>query len=110
MLGVTYKSAWFMCHRIREAMSPKTVWTSWRQKGRSSRADEKVISAARKKNKHVGKAQQARNIGGMGKQAVFALVERDGNVAFVPHRQHYRQDVTSSLIVENVSPPQIFSS
>jgi hypothetical protein len=23
MLGVTYKSAWFLCHRIREAMTPK---------------------------------------------------------------------------------------
>ena len=23
MLGVTYQSAWFMCHRIREAMTPK---------------------------------------------------------------------------------------
>jgi transposase-like protein len=22
MLGITYKSAWFLCHRIREAMSP----------------------------------------------------------------------------------------
>src|SRR5437660_1101407 len=24
MLGVTYKSAWFLCHRIREAMTPAT--------------------------------------------------------------------------------------
>jgi transposase-like protein len=24
MLGVTYKSAWFLCHRIREAMTPET--------------------------------------------------------------------------------------
>jgi transposase-like protein len=24
MLGVTYKSAWFLCHRIREAMNPAT--------------------------------------------------------------------------------------
>ncbi len=24
MLGVTYKSAWFLCHRIREAMAPIT--------------------------------------------------------------------------------------
>jgi transposase-like protein len=24
MLGITYKSAWFMCHRIREAMKPAT--------------------------------------------------------------------------------------
>lgn len=23
MLGISYKSAWFMCHRIREGMSPK---------------------------------------------------------------------------------------
>src|SRR5262245_46728022 len=23
ILGVTYKTAWFMCHRIREAMTPK---------------------------------------------------------------------------------------
>jgi transposase-like protein len=23
MLGITYKSAWFMCHRIREQMTPK---------------------------------------------------------------------------------------
>ena len=22
MLGVTYKTAWFLCHRIREAMTP----------------------------------------------------------------------------------------
>jgi hypothetical protein len=25
MLGVTYKSAWFLCHRIREAMTPKNI-------------------------------------------------------------------------------------
>src|SRR5215216_1860276 len=24
MLGITYKSAWFLCHRIREAMTPAT--------------------------------------------------------------------------------------
>ena len=26
MLGVSYKTAWFMCHRIREAMKPATNW------------------------------------------------------------------------------------
>ncbi len=25
MLGITYKSAWFMCHRIREAMKRGSV-------------------------------------------------------------------------------------
>ena len=27
MLGVTYKTAWFMCHRIREAMRSEPTWT-----------------------------------------------------------------------------------
>ncbi|GAC1532740.1 MAG: hypothetical protein NVS2B4_12820 [Ramlibacter sp.] len=26
MLGVTYKTAWFMCHRIREAMRSERTW------------------------------------------------------------------------------------
>jgi transposase-like protein len=34
MLGVTYKTAWFLCHRIREAMAPTVqtppAWRRWR--------------------------------------------------------------------------------
>ena len=31
MLGITYKSAWFMAHRIREAMKADYAQCSWRQ-------------------------------------------------------------------------------
>jgi transposase-like protein len=76
MLGVTYKTAWFLCHRIREAMAPATRGPLGGE-GKAVEADETYIGG-KEKNKHVGKRNK-RNIGGMGKQAVFALVDRDGH-------------------------------
>ena len=72
MLGVTYKSAWFMAHRIRYMMSQP----SFKQKlSGVIEADETYVGGKR------------RNQGGRGrpdayghKQAVFALVKRDGDV------------------------------
>jgi transposase-like protein len=76
MLGITYKSAWFMCHRIREAMTPKTR-NPLGGEGKAVEADETYIGG-KEKNKHVSKRNK-RNIGGQGKQVVFALVDRDGH-------------------------------
>ncbi len=76
MLGVTYKTAWFLCHRIREAMTPTTRGPLGGE-GKAVEADETYIGG-KEKNKHVGKRNK-RNIGGQGKQAVFALVDRDGH-------------------------------
>lgn len=75
MLGVTYKTAWFMCHRIREAMrddNPPPMGGD----GHIVEADEtyfgdKEVVAQRTKR---GKTR----IGG--KRAVVALVERGGSV------------------------------
>jgi transposase-like protein len=75
MLGITYKSAWFMAHRIREAMKPKTR-SPLGGEGKAVEADETYIGG-KEKNKHVSKRNKG-NIGGQGKQVVFALVERDG--------------------------------
>jgi hypothetical protein len=84
MLGVTYKSAWFMAHRIREAMrelNPGPIGGD----GKTVEADETYVGG-KERNKH-RKKRNADHIGGVGKEAVFSLVERGGKVRsqHIPH-------------------------
>src|ERR1700675_3975500 len=78
MLGFgSYRTAWFMSHRIREGMRPlKDDAGPKGGKGKIIEADETWIGG-KEKNKHVGKRNK-KNIGGAGKEAAFALVERGG--------------------------------
>lgn len=72
MLGVTYKTAWFMSHRIREAMRPKE-FTPMGGEGKTVEVDETIIGhveGANWKTKRGG--SQFRNI-------VLTLVERGGS-------------------------------
>jgi transposase-like protein len=78
MLGITYKSAWFMCHRLREAMRPMMGTEPMGGEGKFVEADETYVGG-KEKNKHVGKRKKG-NIGGVGKEIAFALVERGGKV------------------------------
>jgi transposase-like protein len=76
-LGITYKSAWFMAHRIREAMSlPPEAASPMGGEGKIVEADETVIGG-KEKNKHLSK-RNPKNIGAVGKQVAFTLVERGG--------------------------------
>lgn len=78
-LDVTYKTAWFMCHRIREAMAPGTGKAGpLGGSGKIVEADTTYIGG-KEKNKRLGK-RNAKNIGGSGKQIVHSLVERGGMV------------------------------
>jgi transposase-like protein len=80
MLGVTYKSAWFMAMRIREAMRQldPDILTPMGGTGKTIEADETFVGG-RERNKHAQK-RRSDNIGGMGKEAVFSVVERGGTV------------------------------
>lgn len=75
-VGITQKSAWFVCHRIREAMKKEPM--AGMLKGEIE-ADEKYIGARRPRYK--GTSKRGR---GTSKQAVMVLVERDGNVVAMP--------------------------
>ena len=75
MLGVTYKTAWFLCHRIREAMTTAASGPLGGS-GKIVEADETWIGG-KEANKHVGKRNK-KNIGGAGKRPVLALTERNG--------------------------------
>jgi transposase-like protein len=98
-LGVTYKTAWFMCHRLREAMTVDSA-APMGGEGKVVEADTSYVGG-KEKNKHVGK-RNAKNIGGAGKQIVHTLVERNGTA-----RSHHIANVTGKtlrpIIVQNVS-------
>jgi transposase-like protein len=98
-LGITYKSAWFMAHRIREAMkldAPEPMGGH----GKIIEADETYIGG-KEANKHRNKRSGHKDHLGS-KQAVVTLVERDGQA-----RSFHVANVTSktlrSVIVTNAS-------
>ena len=92
MIGVTYKTAWFLCHRIREAMDqadgngplggPETV----------VEADETYVG---------GKAKNRATRKPAPKKAVVALVERDGRARSF-HVANVNAKDLRGLIVTNV--------
>ena len=73
-LGVTYKTAWFMAHRIRYAMTqePLSLMVG------TVEADETYIGG-KEKNKHASKKLKLSK-GGLGKTIVFGMLQRGGKV------------------------------
>jgi transposase-like protein len=69
MLGVTYKTAWFLCHRIREAMDGANPTGPLGGEGITVEADETFVG---------GKAKNRAFRKPAPKKIVMALVERDG--------------------------------
>ena len=98
-LGVTYKTAWFMAHRIREAMrldAPEPMGGE----GKFIEADETYIGG-KESNKHSNKRNKHRDHLG-GKQAVVTLVERDG-VARSFHVANVNSKTLRRVIVKTAS-------
>ena len=81
-LDITYKSAWFMAHRIREAMRPNKP-DPLGGGNKVVEADETFVG---------GKAKNRKNKVPP-KEAVFALVERDGRVS-----SHHVPDVSRKTL------------
>ena len=71
MLGVTYKTAWFMCHRIREAMAPAKRGPIGGQ-NKVVESDETVIGG---KDEEPRLCEESRRK----KHTVLTLVDRDGD-------------------------------
>jgi transposase-like protein len=94
MLGFgSYRTAWFMMHRIRESMRelhPEDVGPLGGE-GKTVEIDETFVGGL-EKNKHRSKREHA-GTGGAGKEAVFSLVERGGKV-----RSHHVPAVTAATL------------
>lgn len=81
-LGVTLKTAWFMSHRIREAMRPGQDFGPMGGEGKVVEADETYVGG-KAKNMHRAKRNALPKGGNYGKEMVFSLVERGGEVRSV---------------------------
>jgi len=100
MLGISYKSTWFMCHRIREAMREGKFPSPMGGEGKIIEADETYIGG-KEKNKHVSKRRKS-NIGGVGKEIAFALVERGGKARSF-HVPAVNGDTLRPILVSQIS-------
>lgn len=88
MLGVTYKTAWFMTHRIREAFRDGKAVEALGGPNNVVEADETYIGG-KAKNRAFRKPRP--------KEAVFALVERDGRV-----RSRHVPNVTAKTLRKEI--------
>lgn len=89
-LGCTLKTAWFVSHRLREAMKDGRVSLIGGE-GKIIEADSSHVGG-KERNKHRSK-RNADHIGGVGKETVFALVERGGRV-----RSHHMPVVSAKTL------------
>lgn len=110
MLGVTYKTAWFMAHRIREAMK-EDVKSSGPigGEGKTVEADETYIGKretprvyARPRARKNWKPTKSGKSGGADKRIVVGLVERGGKARMF-HLQNATKDTVRDVLVRNVS-------
>lgn len=104
MLGVTYKTAWFMCHRIREAMRDDTPGPMGGS-GQVVEADETYFGKTEyqpKLNTRGEPFTKSGKSGPSGKRAVVALVERGGRVRSF-HVDKANAESVREIVVTNIS-------
>lgn len=77
-LGINYKSAWFVCHRVREAMKQEPLKSKLGSGGGIVEIDETWIGGKVQNNRHSAKTGTAGK-----KTIVMTLIERAGEVRTV---------------------------
>ncbi|NNC73652.1 MAG: IS1595 family transposase, partial [Sphingomonadaceae bacterium] len=92
MLGVTYKTAWFMMHRIREAMKDDSPTGGLGGQNKVVEADETYVGGKQRNRAHKPVKK---------KMAVVSLVERDGKARSF-HVANVNAKTIRPLIVTNV--------
>jgi transposase-like protein len=106
-LGLDYKSAWFMCHRIREAMRAGGLGPLGGE-GKIVEADETYYGKVDKANRRETKTSGApflkplKRGGPANKRPIVALVERGGNVRTF-HVPVADKPTVTAIVRENIA-------
>jgi transposase-like protein len=105
-IGVTYKSAWFMAHRIREAMRDGGLVVPMGGEGQIVEADETYYGDVDERRPSKQRGDRPYTKGGRsgpgGKRAIVSLVERGGNVRSF-HVAVADGDTVSKIVSENIA-------
>ena len=105
ILGVTLKTAWFMSHRIREAMRDGSAMTMGGD-GDVVEADETYLwkQEVQKPSKHRRGLPYTRGgkVGVGGKRAIVSLVERGGSVRSF-HVENADKPTINKIVTENIA-------
>lgn len=96
-IRVTQKTAWFMLHRIRNAMASKFVGIL----GGFVEADEKMIGG-KEKNKHARKRTPGTQGRSHNKEVLLGAIQRGGDVK-IKHVSDARKENIHAFILENVA-------
>lgn len=106
MLDIGYEAAWFMAHRIREAMRAGSLAAPLGGKGNIVEADETYLWATDEvRPRSRGRIPQPTKKGRSGpadKRAIVALVERGGHVRTF-HPAVANQEAVAKIVTENVA-------
>ena len=110
-LGITYQSAWFLAHRIREAMKdlkPETLGGD----GKVIEADETYHGkreTPRKRKPGQPKPTKSHRSGGAQKRVIVGLVERGGQVRTF-HVQNATAESIREIMIKNVSRKSVLNT
>lgn len=98
MLGLgSYRSAWFLAHRIRLSMAPNDATPPLGGEGKTVEADEMFIGKKAGKRKHPGAGGYAH------KRTILTLVERGGKVRSFPLESASGTEI-SPVMHEHIDP------
>ncbi len=96
-LGVSYKTAWFMCHRVREAMLQEPLASMLGKGGGMVELDETYLGGRKANNRHANRTAAAGR-----KTAVMTLIDREGDAkaVMVPDvRKETLQRVAKPIVI-----------
>ena len=95
-LGISFKSAWFMCHRVRLAMAEPPLAGRLGGAGGVVEIDETYIGGKARNNPHKGRKRRKKSI-------VVTMIDREGDARTFPVPE-VRKTPMTWLIGQNVHP------